>query len=98
MNFIWEDGALTPHAGYYRCHLAKSIRVHMKGWNGSKHSVAVNQVGYIKVTEHGTFHANIYGSISKLPPASFTSLDEAKRYVEDHATTGLVLKKLHVDV
>jgi hypothetical protein len=98
MNFTWEPGATSQLTHYYRCHLAKSIRIHMKGWNGSKQSVVVNQVGYIKVTDHGTFHANIYGSISKLPPASFTSLDEAKAYVEDHATTGLVLKKLHVDV
>ena len=98
MKFIWEDGATAPTGSYHRCHLAKSIRVHMKGWNGSKHSVVVNQVGYIKVTDHGTFHANVYGSISKQPPASFTSLDEAKAYVETHATTGLVIKKLHVDV
>ena len=98
MNFIWEDGAVAPSGAYYRCHLTESIRIHMKGWNGSKQSVVVNQVGYIKVTDHGTFHANIYGSISKLQPASFTSLDEAKAYVEAHATTGLVLKKLHVDV
>jgi hypothetical protein len=98
VKFIWEDGATAPTGSYHRCHLAKSIRVHMKGWNGSKHSVVVNQVGYIKVTDHGTFHANVYGSISKQPPASFTSLDEAKAYVETHATTGLVIKKLHVDV
>jgi hypothetical protein len=98
MNYIWEPGATSQLTHYYRCHLTESTRVHMKGWNGSKQSVVVNQVGYIKVTDHGTFHANIYGSISKLPPASFTSLDEAKAYVEDHATTGLVLKKLHVDV
>jgi hypothetical protein len=70
----------------------------MKGWNGSKQSVVVNQVGYIKVTDHGTFHANIYGSISKQMPMSFDTLDKAKQYVEAHATTGLVLKKLHVDV
>jgi hypothetical protein len=98
MNFIWEDGVSTPHGGYYRCHLTESIRIHMKGWNGSKQSVVVNQVGYIKVTEHGTFHANVYGSISKQMPMSFNTLVEAKQYVEDHATTGLVLKKLHVDV
>jgi hypothetical protein len=98
MNFIWEPGSMVQITRYHRCHLANSIRVHMKGWNGSKQSVVVNQVGYIKVTEHGTFHANVYGSISKQPPASFDTLDEAKQYVEAHATTGLVLKKLHADV
>jgi hypothetical protein len=55
-------------------------------------------VGYVKATEHGTFHANIFGSISKQMPMSFSTLAQAKQYVEDHATTGLVLKKLHVDV
>ena len=98
MNFVWEYGATTARGSYHRCHLTESTLVHMKGWSGSKESVVVNQVGYIKVTDHGAFHANIYGSISKQPPASFTSLDEAKTYVEDHAITGLVLKKLHVDV
>jgi hypothetical protein len=98
MNFIWDDGATAQTGIYYRCHLEKSVRVSVRDWGGSKNSVLVNQVGYVKVTEHGAFHANIYGSISKQPPASFTSLDEAKAYVEDHATTGLVLKKLHVDV
>jgi hypothetical protein len=98
MNFIWEDGATTSRGGYHRCHLTESTLVHMKGWNGSKQSVAVNQVGYIEVTEHGAFHASVYRSISDAMPMSFSTLDEAKRYVEEHATTGLVLKKLHVDV
>lgn len=98
MNFIWEPGSMVQITHYYRCHLTESIRIHMKGWNGSKQSVVVNQVGYIKVTDHGTFHANVYGSISKQMPMSFNTLVEAKRYVEAHATTGLVLKKLHVDV
>ena len=98
MNFIWEPGSMVQITHYHRCHLANSIRVHMKGWNGSKQSVVLNQVGYIKVTEHGTFHANIYGSISDAMPMSFGTLAEAKRYVEDHATAGLVAKKLHVDV
>ena len=74
------------------------MRVPTKDWSGSKHHVIVNQVGYIKATDHGTFHANIYGSISGAMPMSFSTLDEAKRYVEDHATAGLVAKKLHVDV
>ena len=98
MNFIWEPGSMVQITHYHRCHLANSIRVHMKGWNGSKQSVVVNQVGYIKATEHGTFHANIYGSISDAMPMSFNTLAEAKRYVEDHATVGLVAKNLHVDV
>ena len=98
MNYIWEGGATAPSGAYHRCHLAKPMRVPLKDWNGSKHNSMVNQVGYVKATEHGTFHANIVGSISKQPPASFTSLDEAKAYVEDHATTGLVIKQLHVDV
>ena len=98
MNFIWEDGATTPRGGYHRCHLANSTLVHMKGWNGSKQSVAVNQVGYIEVTEYGAFHASVYRSISDAMPMSFSTMDEAKRYVEAHATTGLVLKKLHADV
>ena len=98
MNFIWEPGTTVQLTNYYRCHLEKSIKVPTKDWSGSKHHVMVNQVGYIKATEHGTFHANIYGSISGSMPMSFSTLDEAKRYVEDHATAGLVAKKLHVDV
>ena len=98
MNFIWEPGTTVQITNYYRCHLAKSVMVSMMDWDGSKQPVVVKQVGYVKATDHGTFHASIYGSVSKQPPASFTSLDEAKRYVEDHATTGLVLKKVHVDV
>jgi hypothetical protein len=98
MIFIWEDGATAPSGSYHRCHLTESMRVSLKDWNGSKHNSMVNQVGYVKATEHGTFHANIFGIISKQMPMSFTSLDEAKAYVETHAITGLVLKKLHVDV
>jgi hypothetical protein len=70
----------------------------MKDWSGSTHNAMVNQVGYVKATEHGAFHANIFGSISKQMPMSFSTLAQAKQYVEDHATTGLVLKRLHVDV
>lgn len=99
MKFVWEEGAFATSVGnYYRCHLTKPIRVPMSDWDGGKNKVLVNQVGYVKFTEHGTFHANIYGSISKQMPMSFDTLAEAKRYVEDHATTGLVLKQLHVDV
>jgi hypothetical protein len=98
MNYIWEGGATAPSGAYHRCHLAKPMRVPLKDWNGSKHNAMVNQVGYVKATEHGTFHANIFGSISKQMPMSFDTLAEAKRYVEDHATTGLVIKQLHVDV
>jgi hypothetical protein len=98
MKFIWEPGATSQLTNYYRCHLAKPMRVPLKDWNGSKHNSMVNQVGYVKATEHGTFHANIFGSISKQMPMSFNTLAEAKRYVEDHATTGLVIKQLHVDV
>ena len=98
MNFIWEPGATSQLTNYYRCHLNKSVRVSMKDWSGSNHNAVVNQVGYVKATEHGAFHANIFGGISKQPPASFSTLAQAKQYVEDHATTGLVLKKLHVDV
>lgn len=98
MNFIWEGGATAPSGAYHRCHLAKPMRVPLKDWNGSKHNAMVNQVGYVKATEHGTFHANIFGSISKQMPMSFNTLVEAKQYVEDHATTGLVIKQLHVDV
>jgi hypothetical protein len=98
MIFIWEGGATAPSGSYHRCHLTKSMRVSLKDCNGSKHNAVVNQVGYVKATDHGTFHANIFGSISKQMPMSFNTLAEAKRYVEDHATTGLVIKQLHVDV
>ena len=103
MNFIWEPGTTVQLTNYYRCHLEKSVRVSVRDWGGSKNSVIVNQVGYVKVnahpvTKYGSFHAHLYGSVSDAMPRSFRTLEEAKQYVEDNATTGMVLKKLHIDV
>jgi hypothetical protein len=75
----------------------------VKDWGGGKGPLVISQVGYVKVTEHpatkeGTFHAHLYGSVSDAMPRSFRTMEEAMQYVEDNATTGLVLKKLHIDV
>lgn len=105
MTFTWEGGTTYEdgsHA-YLRCHLNNSIRVMVKDWGDGKIPLVINQVGYINVnahpvTKYGSFHANLYSSVSDAMPRSFRTLEEAKQYVEDNATTGLVLKKLHIDV
>lgn len=104
MTFTWEGGTYEDGTyAYLRCHLNNSIRVMVKDWGGGRSPLVINQVGYVKVNKHpvnkyGTFHAHLYSSISDAMPRSFRTLEEAKQYVEDNATTGLVLKKLHIDV
>ncbi len=100
MTFTWEGGTHEDGTyAYLRCHLNNSIRVMVKDWGGGRSPLVINQVGYVKVLDHGrNFHANLYGSVSDAMPRSFRTLEEAKQYVEDNATAGLVLKKLHIDV
>jgi hypothetical protein len=103
MTFTWEGGTYEDGTyAYLRCHLNNSIRVMVKDWGGGKSPMVINQVGYIKVLDHGikdgNFHAHLYSSVSDAMPRSFRTMEAAKQYVEDNATTGLVLKKLHIDV
>jgi hypothetical protein len=103
MTFTWEGGTHEDGTyAYLRCHLNNSIRVMIKDWGGCKSPLVIGQVGYVKVLDHGikdgNFHAHLYSSISDAMPRSFRTMEAAKQYVEDNATTGLVLKKLHIDV
>jgi hypothetical protein len=104
MTFTWEGGTHEDGTyAYLRCHLNNSILVMAKDWGCGRSPLVINQVGYVQVnahpvTKYGSFHANLYSSVSDAMPRSFRTLEEAKQYVEDNATTGLVLKKLHIDV
>jgi hypothetical protein len=99
MNFIWQNDGLI-----HRARLAEPVTIKSKSWQGNLHAEKVRDLGYISWRENGIpfgglWVANTYGSINPASPSeTFNDLDEAKAYVEDHATTWLVLKKLHVDV
>ena len=88
MKFIWENGEV-----YLRCSIKPRVRIITEGWSGMTKPLWVDAVGYIKVSAD-SHEANIYGTVSSVPPKRFANLGDAKAYVEEQSLIGLTVKRL----
>ena len=88
MRFIWEHGEV-----YCRCVITPKVRIKTREWEGTIKPYWVDAVGYIRV-RMDAYEGHIYGTVSKEPPKSFGTLEQAKAYVEEQSLIGLAVNKL----
>lgn len=84
MRIAWTDDG-----NYHRAYLTKPIKLALMDFGGTPSMFLVRDLGYIK-QHHTHFAGSLYGSVSDAPTKTFDTLDEAKHYIEDYATAGIM--------
>lgn len=94
MKFHWDDGQT-----YCRCTITPKVQVRTYSWGGGEEPVWISSVGFMRIryvieTCTTRYEGHIYGTVSKEPPRSFPTMEEAKTYVEEQSLIGLTVKRL----
>lgn len=90
MKFHWDDGQT-----YCRCTITPKVQVRTYSWGGGEEPVWIEAAGFVRIRIDG-YEGHIYGTVSKEPPRSFATMEEAKAYVEEQSLIGLTVKRLGV--
>lgn len=90
MKFKWDDGQT-----YCRCTITPKVQVRTYSWGGVEEPIWIEAAGFVRVRIDG-YEGHIYGRVSKEPPRSFPTMQEAKTYVEEQSLIGLTVKRLGV--
>ena len=90
MNFIWDNGF-----AYCRCVIKPKVRITTTEWGGETKPLWVDAVGFVKINAD-CYEGHIYGTVSPAHPKLFSTIEQAKAYVEEQSLIGLAVNKLGV--